>query len=486
MGKGDPLEQMWAVTVALVIAGFLIAGGTSVPAPLVRLVFSIVSLVLLAASAWRLRAGLPTGLASAGAVLIGLMWLLFILQIVPIPHFAANWLPGRETLTTVSEAAGLEGHSRISLAPRLTIEALLATLPGVALFAAGLSVDSRYRTWVAGVVVALAIIAALLGVLQRFTGNASLYLYDFAPDPNSSSGFFANRNFFAAALYTSIPFLGAIALSAVRQQRLPGWLAAIFGLAYLCVILGGLAAAASRTGIILSMAAIVATSLLPWGSLNTLRTKTSRRVLLYGIMVFVFVFSQFGLFGLLRLAGSDPMGDLRVVIGRLTWTAIASFFPAGSGLGTFVPVFQLFETPAELRSQFVNHAHNDWLEIILEGGLPALILLVALLGWFGMACIRIWSRRSDAAGDLVMAASTISASLLMMHAVVDYPLRTPAIMALFGLCMGFSASAFAVRRVLRHSSERPVPPVSGVVRKPFTPFKPLGSGPETTPPGKPS
>ena len=52
---------------------------------------------------------------------------------------------------------------------------------------------------------------------------------------------------------------------------------------------------------------------------------------------------------------------------------------AGSGFGTFVPILQAYERPADILVFFINHAHNDWLELTLEGGILAVLLLAAWL-----------------------------------------------------------------------------------------------------------
>ena len=74
---------------------------------------------------------------------------------------------------------------------------------------------------------------------------------------------------------------------------------------------------------------------------------------------------------------SDP----RWQINRIAWVAAMDFFPVGSGIKSFEPVFQLFERPHELTDELVNNAHNDWLELFLEGGIPAGLIMAAWLFW---------------------------------------------------------------------------------------------------------
>lgn len=474
MGDTRPGDTPWVGSLAFATLVFIVAGGSSAPTAEVRLAITIVSLVGIAVAAWRLRFGLPTTIAKTGAFLVALLVLVFLTQLLPVPPALHTLFPGRESVNAATQLLGITAQYRpMTLSPAASQAAMLTIAPAIFMFLAALSVPPRNRIALIGILVGAAVINCLFGVAQKFNSSANWQLYD-ATAPGVATGFFANRNFFAAFLYSSIPLLGAVTLANVRERSLPGWLAATFAFVYLAIILSGLAAAQSRAGIILSMVAILATALLPWSSLNTLRTRNSRRVLMYAAFAFLFVFSQFGLAGILRLSSIDPMTDYRSVIFQVSWQTLSNFFPAGSGFGTFVPAYQLFETPESLRTLYVNHAHNDWIEIVLEGGAPALLLLAAFGAWFAWGVLRIWARRSDSPGDLVMSAASISAALLLLHSVVDYPLRTPALMSLLGLYLGFMAASFSVGRrphpphISAHPEARPAP----LRRAPFEPFKP--------------
>lgn len=63
--------------------------------------------------------------------------------------------------------------------------------------------------------------------------------------------------------------------------------------------------------------------------------------------------------------------------------AWGAFDPAGSGLGSYREVYRLFESPSEVNSTFVNHAHNDYLELAVELGLPGVLLMILFLAWWG-------------------------------------------------------------------------------------------------------
>ena len=78
----------------------------------------------------------------------------------------------------------------------------------------------------------------------------------------------------------------------------------------------------------------------------------------------------------------------------------------------------------------MNHAHNDYLELILELGLPGAVLIAAFLAWWAVAAWRAW--RYPDAGPFARAASIATAALLA-HSLVEFPLRTAALSACFAM-----------------------------------------------------
>jgi len=97
----------------------------------------------------------------------------------------------------------------------------------------------------------------------------------------------------------------------------------------------------------------------------------------------------------------------------------------GFGLGTWptaYPSYALFDT-----GHFANHAHNDWAEWAAEGGLPFLLMLLAVAGWSARLAIRSpW-------GIGVVAA--------LLHCLVDFPMQRLAISAILFTLLGALAAA---------------------------------------------
>lgn len=121
-----------------------------------------------------------------------------------------------------------------------------------------------------------------------------------------------------------------------------------------------------------------------------------------------------------------------------TLRAVAASFPLGTGLGTLTGIYAMQENPAAVTVAWVNHVHNDYLELLLELGVPGLLLMLAFLGWFVLQTIRVWK---SPFATLFGKAATIAAAAMLAHSLVDYPLRTTALAVLFGACLGMMAQS---------------------------------------------
>ena len=108
----------------------------------------------------------------------------------------------------------------------------------------------------------------------------------------------------------------------------------------------------------------------------------------------------------------------------LTLNLIAERPWTGFGGGSFFTVFPPYKTPD--MPWFWNHAHNDYVEVAADLGLPGLALLLALGIW---TLIRIWPRMKDSASSLergVAVAAGVALTALALHSLVDFNLHIPA------------------------------------------------------------
>ena len=133
----------------------------------------------------------------------------------------------------------------------------------------------------------------------------------------------------------------------------------------------------------------------------------------------------------------DATSDARIGLWVETMFAVRQYWPFGSGVGTFVPMFAAVERLGAVNPSVPNRAHNDYLELALEGGAfgLALLLLVALL--ILALAIRAWRRRPQDRPQVIFAIAALV--IVAAHSVVDYPLRSMALACLAAVCVGLLA-----------------------------------------------
>src|SRR3546814_9794071 len=124
----------------------------------------------------------------------------------------------------------------------------------------------------------------------------------------------------------------------------------------------------------------------------------------------------------------DQFEERRGVIRQATSALAVTHIPWGSGLGSFVPVFQQAMPESLLLGSYINAAHNDYSQVWLEAGVPGLIVVATVVATLAAALGRPWVHQT---GDrrLVWYA-LLGMFALLAHAASDYALRTPALMAL--------------------------------------------------------
>jgi hypothetical protein len=395
---------------------------------------ALVQLAALPLLAWALfklsLSQLGRGGQSAILLLCGMLALPF-LQLIPMPPWLWSGIPGREEIASAYAAAGMAlPWLPLSLDPSATWLGLLSLLPATAIFLAMLSLEQRPRRILIVLMLVFVFASVLLDMLQIIGGDGR------------AVGLFANSNHNAAFLCCAIPFIAGWAIGLVRDQsrnRAVG-LACLVALTLAIII--GVVVTRSRAGMALVVIAGLSGLLLAW---RHDRDQSGRRLLWFasgaGLIGLLLAF-QFGFVGLMERVEAQGLEDLRWPLAQVTSQAAIANLPFGSGFGSFTPVFEKFASPTLLLDQnrFVNHAHNDWLELWLTGGGPAIMLAVGFLAWLAAATFRLWSNDQPKVRvlDLALArAASIVIVLLLLHSVVDYPLRTTALSVLFAIACGY-------------------------------------------------
>lgn len=431
--------------IAAVLLGLLLAfGGGGSPAPFSELLCQLFAAAALAA--WAFAAEGSTARRDWRLVAVaGLIAVPPALQLIPLPPALWHALPGREAMRAALDLVGLgESWRAMSIDPARTLASLLSLLPPLLVMIMAARLAAPQRRLMIWVVAGMALLSVLVGAAQ-LAGGDSGFLSFYGSRDGILYGFQANRN-----AEVDVLLIGLLALAAgwasLRDMRgtPPFWLFAGLG----AVLLLGAVLTASRAGIALAVPALgTAAAIIRPPRLAAVKF-TARRLLLaiggaFGTGLLVLVLSRNAAIGKV-VARFQFGGEFRPELWRDSLYAIGQNWPFGSGLGTFYPAFVPAERLEVIDNLLPNRAHNEFLELALEGGLPM------LLCWLGAALLvgfALWrALRSDHGAPREQALLTLGIlSVTLLHSLVDYPFRSMALASLIGLGAGMALGLGASR-----------------------------------------
>jgi len=297
------------------------------------------------------------------------------------------------------------------------------------LLAANLTRGQHWKivTFVLGLVTA----GCLVGVLQ-FSGARvdNPLLNDL---PNIVSGNFANRNHFALFVSIGCLFLPAWVFRDRRDLIRRSMIGALLLIFFVLTIF----ATGSRMGTLVAViamalsfmivrhdAVVVLRSLPRIAAMSIAASVTAAFISAVALSISLGRAKSIG-----RAFELEVSEDLRARALPFVLDAISRYFPVGSGFGTFDPIYRILEPDTLLQPAYFNRAHNDWFELVLDGGILSVALLAGAILWWLLASFRCWF-----AYDQVLPRLASSIILLVSVAsLTDYPARTPMIMALLVL-----------------------------------------------------
>jgi O-antigen ligase len=274
---------------------------------------------------------------------------------------------------------------------------------------------------------------SLFGIIQHFTFNGRLYWsVPLAPGTNPF-GPFVNPNHFAGFVELIAPLgLAMLFFPSRRRDKIP------ILLLFAIVPIGAVFLSASRTGILVLVLEFGLLAFLSRAHLmgsKQLLGATAIGLLAGGLILWLGVTAALERFELLAQEGVTS--ELRVAMDKDTFRIFADHPLTGTGLGTLIAVYPRYES--FYNGTTVDHAHNDFLELLadtgLVGGLCA-VFFVLVLFQRGFGNFQAATRNSEKAlviGPLVACAG------LLLHSLVDFNLHIPS-NALIFLLLAFLAT----------------------------------------------
>ena len=367
------------------------------------------------------------------------------LQLVPLPPSIWPELGGRRAIAQEFRLLGIDVPAfSLSLTPFATFATVLTLIPPLAVLCAMFRMQAYRPVGLVGALLLGTFAGVLLGILQVTSPDpltSPWYLYA-QVNWGAATGFFANANHMATLLLMCLPFLAAMLASARggNVQRYSAVFAIAAGAAVVLVV--GIVLNGSLASYVLAVPVVVASAMLiiPPG-------RSARRWI--GLAAGLSLIAGVGFLWMRPVSSSLAVQAATSVHSRAemlatTLTAARNFLPFGAGVGSFRKVYPLFENPDSIVPTVVNHAHNDYAELLLETGVIGALLIAAFLVWWVAAVRRVWSDRGE--GHYARAAS-IASAVILVHSLVDYPLRTAAVSAGFAMSLALMAQRRAPVRV---------------------------------------
>ncbi len=413
---------------ALIIVAFAFGGG-GVRYGLANLLVQLVALAILAfhrdafLTFWK---NSPLTLR----ILTGASLLLPALHLIPLPESVWAQFPGRDLVAQALGSIDAGGWRATSVDPARTLVALTGLIVPLVVLTVGWSIPRRHLMTVGWVVVALGLACFALGVLQVLSGGTTAVLFAERGPTGLLYGTFANRN------STGLFLVGALTLAALLPLPLarphPAGLPVRLGICALLAL--AVVLTRSRTAFVLAAIPIalgLAHAFWAWRGARSNSSGKGGTATVFGAIALTLV-----AIGSVVAVAPGRLGDTierfeatddaRVYIWEDAAYSANRYWPVGAGMGTFDEVFQVDESLEFLTKRRAGRAHNDYIELAIEAGIPGLAIATGwllLIGWLSWKAGRSQFRwPAWGCGAILLAVA--------LQSITDYPLRNQTMLAI--------------------------------------------------------
>ncbi|PTQ13144.1 hypothetical protein CLG96_03160 [Sphingomonas oleivorans] len=284
---------------------------------------------------------------------------------------------------------------------------------------------------------------ALYGLINYIAGNRLLLWYERWAYLDDVTGTFVNRNSYATFAGLGLLTVFALTIHLFRRnwryadpslsrigrffEALRG-APALFGTLLIVIAMAWLQSH-SRMGFAATAIGLL-TLILVGRAIVTLRARLI--ALIISLLAALPLVGSSGDGLLDRLEGTD--GIDRLPLFELTRRMIDSAPWTGQGYGGFASLLPLYRDMTLPGRQTFTLAHNSYLELAAELGLPAAAMLAAVIVWLALLCLVGAYRRNR---DSVFPSLAFAASVLVgVHALTDFSIQIPAVGCLYAALLG--------------------------------------------------
>ena len=276
---------------------------------------------------------------------------------------------------------------------------------------------------------------ALFGIIQYFSFNGKLYWLRELRYGGFVFGPYVNHNHFAGLMELIIPLgLAILFYRAVTRDKL--LLVGLFSI----ISIGALFLSASRGGLLTFLSQLCLLGFLVWArraGRKSLALATAI-ILLAGVFVsWLGVGQTFERFS--QLWAEDISHNIRMLMFKDSWQIFLDHPWAGTGVGTLVTVYPQYASNDH--GMVVDHAHNDYLEMLAETGLIGALCSLAFIVLLFRSALANLQLDKNCFLQAVRAGTLVACSGLLLHSLVDFNFHIPSNALLFFLLASLATSS---------------------------------------------
>lgn len=436
-------------TVALITIATLLFGAVH---PWAYRPLGVVTVVLAAGIAWRSR-GAEAGLASVSPAILVLLPPL--LQSTPIPHAMLEKVAPSNVayIKTFEVGFGSAAFHSLSVVPTLTVTSwtfLLVLTIWMVVMSRAFETLIRPCSLVPWLIAA-AVLLSLLALIQKATFNGKIYWFweSRFREPLNYFGPFVNRNHFAGWMILALSlgtgfFLGNLATTGRRIK--PAWRERVLWLGskeassilitgtVLVVMAISLVWTLSRSGIagaILSLLILSITSIVRMRSRGRRGLAASCIALAIGTAV-----AWKGVDTLFAWYENTHTLEWRFALWHDSLAPLRDFFLLGSGLNTYGAVMLLY--PQTDLTQHAQQAHNDYLQLAIEGGLLVIIPWSISAGMIIRRIVQRLRQQQDEMTWWIRLGAVAGICGIAVQEITDFSLQIPGVAVLFAVVVAIA------------------------------------------------
>ncbi len=275
---------------------------------------------------------------------------------------------------------------------------------------------------------------ALFGIIQYFSFNGKLYWLRELRYGGSVFGPYVNHNHFAGLMELIVPLgLALLLLRAVPRDRLQ-----LIGL-FTIISIGALFLSASRGGLLTFLCQLCLLGFLVWvrrAGRKSLALATAIILLAGAFVTWLGVGQTFERFS--QLWAEDISHNIRMLMFKDSWQIFLDHPWAGTGAGTLITVYPQYASSDH--GMVVDHAHNDYLEMLAETGLVGALCSLAFIVLLFRSALANLQLDKNCFLQAVRAGTLVACSGLLLHSLVDFNFHIPSNALLFFLLASLATS----------------------------------------------